>query len=292
MKDWKWTILGVLALLVGCDQTEDSEHQDAMPAETTARDLQARFTLANVDRSDRVDVSGHIACADEGPWMVYAWRLSGDWRADDAGLPVGTPDIAVAANDDTHWSLPLPLGPRRFVAAVASKSGRVALSDVYGRAFPVVGALEGLQLACDRAPGRPPDDLRVVAQGTAPSAPIGEAPEERGLRLEETAMFAAQPSILRRAVARSALNADESEAYVRRQFAERLGEEELMVNMPLLLQLAQEPDAVEGFVRQIESNRAQRSPKPARVATSSVSIIEGGPNGIVGAEPLPMGVVQ
>jgi len=170
-------LLSAAILCIGCG--------NATPPPTPQRpvDMAAEHVVGELLADGHPEVRGTVDCALPGDWVVYGWRIGmTDSRAPD-GLPDHPPTVRTEVPASGPYTLALPKGPRRFIAAIHQPSGAIAWSDPHARQFPLSVSIEALDLTCIDAPTPAPDGSTVVAQGQiAPMKPpagpdTNEAPE-------------------------------------------------------------------------------------------------------------------
>lgn len=268
------TLLLATGLLLGaCGGPE------AAPApRSAAQEVGDRTPLDTMERSDDAPtVSGTIDCAPDGTWMIYAWRLASRAPLGSDGLPLQRPALATTRTGPGPWSLRIPVGPRRMVAAIHPETGTIAWSDPHGRAFPVSGDLEALSLTC-LTPTPAPDGSTVVAQGEHPPPVVQD--QSPAVDLADTPVGRARTSRIHRIAASRDIGGPATEQALRRRYAGTLDEDTTRAMMPLLVQLADSPDAADRLVAdtraQLGSARPTTAPQSAGPAPVGLIEMDGG----------------
>ncbi len=247
--------MGWMVLAAACSgaapDTEDGQDDDKQDVLTVARPTPAQ-TVGELADAGAPLVSGVIDCIG-GDWSVYAWRLHPSSQRDAQGLPAHPPEVEVVVGSPGTYAVPVPRGPRRFVAAIEATTGTIAWSDAEGRGLPVHGAIAHLDLDCGLSPA--PEGVTSVPQGEPVTAAlVAEARRPVQLISEDGG-----PPTLKAQMRRGGrhFGGVHTERLIRARYAHRLSEEQLRVHMPMLLQLADDPASADAFVRRVGSTGAQ-----------------------------------
>lgn len=214
----------------------------------------AARSAAELKESGAPTVSGVLDCIG-GDWTVLAWRLAPSTRRGPTGLPKHPPEVAVSLGSPGAYEIPVPLGPRRLVAAVETSTGTIAWSDEKARALPVHGDIARLDLDCTLQPREILDE--AVPQGE----PVTAALVEEAKRPVRIVSKDGGPPTLEAQLRRNGrgFGGVHTEQLIRARYAHRLTTEELEAHMPMLLQLADDPKAGDAFVRDL--TRVRRAPR-------------------------------
>ncbi len=212
-------------------------------------------TAAELEVAGAVPVSGVVDCIG-GDWSVYAWRLRPQSQRDVRGLPTHPPEVGVLVGSPGAYEVPVPMGPRRLVAAIESSTGIIAWSDVEGRGLPVHGALARLDLRCELTPT--PVGSESVPQGEQVYATQTSAPK-RSVSPISAIMEDGGPATLSAQLRRGGrhFGGVQTERLIRARYADSLSEEQLRVHMPMLLQLADDQASSDQLVRRARSTPVQ-----------------------------------
>ena len=239
------------------------------------RTLTADHTVQELLEGEAPTVKGSLLCTDQAGWTVYGWRVPTNNRRDTQGLPIGAPEVSAPVTSEGTYTLALPSGPRRFIAAVQDDTGRIAWSDPHARTFPLRHPLIRLSLDCDLTPTPAGDGSTVAMQGERPRSPQPErGPSPNGTPLAKTELGSTPARANAKELDHIQLGSRAHRTFLRRRYANDLPEEDLEMLMPVLMQLSDDPEAADRIVGRMKRVKHYRTEELPAADDKPIGLIE------------------
>ena len=255
----------MIALLLACGGEEALP--EAAPEEPLGlvRASELKYTQeALASDPSAVTITGQLVCdRGKGPWKIRMWSLR---RADRDRAP----DVLPAGEILTETTLASP-GPFTVLSPRSARLLVVAISDdlppvlgwgdVHGRYTEAIEDLSDVVLDCSITPTPAPDGSRLATLGVVvqeepePAEPAG--PDEQ---MERIIAIQAAPKVDVFSRKPSEYGGPETLDRIKDRYDGQLSEQELELHMPMLYQLADNPEDADEYVRDLVSQRADSRP--------------------------------